>query len=313
MLRLADSWVWDSWYVFDGEKHHAFFLRASRALGDPNRRHSKPYIGHAISTDLTNWDLVQDAIAISDPPAFDSCTTWTGSVVRGDDGFWWMYYTGSSIEQCMKVQTIGAARSPDLLTWEKVSSEALVEADPRYCGMLNSEEGLDQAFRDPWVFKHSDGKWHMLITARSNDKSIEAKQRATIGHAISEDMMSWELQPPLFNGPSGFGQMEVFQVEEVDGQPVLIWCCGPQELTESALAKFGDGGMFSVVGESVLGPFDLSKSVRFDHPSIYAARIVKHQGRWNMIGFRNEESGQFVGELTDPIPVKVAGTGLVPA
>jgi beta-fructofuranosidase len=71
--------------------------------------------------------------------------------------------------------------------------------------------------------------------------------------------------------------------------------------------------MFSVVGESVLGPFDLSKSVRFDHPSIYAARIVKHQGRWNMIGFRNEESGQFVGELTDPIPVKVAGTGLVPA
>jgi beta-fructofuranosidase len=39
-------------------------------------------------------------------------------------------------------------------------------------------------------------------------------------------MMSWELQPPLFNGPSGFGQMEVFQVEEVDGQPVLIWCVG---------------------------------------------------------------------------------------
>jgi beta-fructofuranosidase len=71
--------------------------------------------------------------------------------------------------------------------------------------------------------------------------------------------------------------------------------------------------MFSVVGESVLGPFDTSKAVRFDHPSIYAARIVKHENAWYMIGFRNEENGSFVGELTDPIPVKIVGTGLVTA
>jgi hypothetical protein len=32
-----------------------------------------------------------------------------------------------------------------------------------------------------------------------------------------------------------------------------------------------------------------------------------------MLGFRNEENGQFVGELTDPIPVKITGMGLVPA
>ena len=40
---------------------------------------------------------------------------------------------------------------------------------------------------------------------------------------------------------------------------------------------------------------------------------MRHDGRWNLIGFRDLEDGSFVGELTDPIPVtSVAGTGLVP-
>jgi beta-fructofuranosidase len=153
----------------------------------------------------------------------------------------------------------------------------------------------------------------MLITARSKDAELDLKDRGTLGHAISEDMLNWEVQPGLIEGATGFGQMEVFQVEEVDGQAVLLWCCGEQELSEDSRTKFGTGGMFSVVGESVLGPFDTSKAVRFDHPSIYAARIVKHENAWYMIGFRNEENGSFVGELTDPIPVKIVGTGLVTA
>lgn len=312
-LRLPDSWVWDSWYVFDGENHHAFYLRASRALGDPNRRHRRPYIGHAISSDLRNWTVVQDAIAPSDPPAFDSCTNWTGSVVRGDDGMWWMYYTGTSLENCMFVQTIGAAKSTDLMTWEKVSTQALVSADPNHYAPLDPDRKFDESFRDPWVFKDAEGTWHMLITARSKDSQLDIKDRGTLGHATSKDMLHWEVQPPLTNGPSGFGQMEVFQVEEIDGKAVLLWCCGEQELSAASKSKFGTGGMFSVVGDSPLGPFDLSKAVRFDHPSIYAARIVKHLGEWYMLGFRDLENGNFVGELTDPIPVRLEGTGLVRA
>jgi len=314
MLRLAESWVWDSWFVFDGENHHVFYLRASRALGDPHRRHRQPYIGHAVSKDLKNWSVVQDAIAISDPPAFDSWTTWTGSVVRADDGTWWMYYTGTSREDGGDIQRVGAATSKDLMSWEKISSTALVEADPSFYETLDYDKWHDQAWRDPWVFKHRDGKWHMFITARTNNESFDTRDRGTLGHAISEDMTNWKVQPPLITEPSGFGQLEVFQVEEVDGKAVLLWCCGPDEISGEAKEKFGGlGGMFSVVGESVLGPFDPRNAVRFDHPSIYAARIVKHEGSWHMLGFRNEENGQFIGELTDPIPVKLEGNGLVPA
>jgi beta-fructofuranosidase len=314
MLRLADSWIWDSWFVFDGQNHHVFYLRASRALGDPHRRHRHPYIGHAISKDLKNWTVLQDAIAISDPPAFDSWTTWTGSVVKGDDGLWWMYYTGTSRQDGGDIQRVGAATSKDLLTWEKVSSEALVEADAAHYELLDYDKWHDQAWRDPWVFKHSDGNWHMFITARTNNESFDTRDRGTLGHAISDDMTNWKVQPPLISEPSGFGQLEVFQVEQIDGKAVLLWCCGPDEISASSKEKFGGrGGMFSVIGESVFGPFDPRKAVRFDHESIYAARIVKHEGVWQMIGFRDHEDGKFIGELTDPIPVKIEGNGLVPA
>jgi len=41
MLRLPDSWVWDFWFADTGEAYHVFFLRASRALKDPHRRHRR--------------------------------------------------------------------------------------------------------------------------------------------------------------------------------------------------------------------------------------------------------------------------------
>ena len=97
MLRLPDHWVWDSWYTADDEgRQHAFFLRASRALLDPDRRHLRASIGHAVSADLRDWQLVADALVPADAPAWDDLATWTGSVVRGPDRRWYLFYTGIS-------------------------------------------------------------------------------------------------------------------------------------------------------------------------------------------------------------------------
>ncbi len=311
MLKLQDSWIWDSWYTFDGEYHHAFYLRASRALGNPDRRHRHPFIGHAISKDLKNWQVCADAIAISDSPAFDSWTTWTGSVIRDDSGKWWMFYTGTSREDSGDEQRIGAATSDDLFTWTKISNRAMVEADPVEYEMLDYNKWHDQAWRDPWVFKGDDAEWHMLITARANigDKF----SRGVAGHAVSEDLLNWKVLPPLTKPDGGFGQMEVFQVEEIDGVATLLWCSGPNELTPELRAKHPYGGMFSVTGESKLGPFNIQDAVWFPHKSLYAARVVQHEGKWFMLGFINEVDGEFVGEICDPIEVKIVGKGLLPA
>ena len=100
--------------------------------------------------------MVQDAIAISESPAWDSWTTWTGSVIKGDDGLWWMFYTGTSREDSGDEQRVGAATSTDLMTWTKVENNPLTEADPKWYEMLDYQKWHDQAWRDPWVFKQHD-------------------------------------------------------------------------------------------------------------------------------------------------------------
>ena len=50
VLALADHYVWDSWYVRDGETWHGFFLKAPRSIGDPDLRHWNVSYGHATSS-----------------------------------------------------------------------------------------------------------------------------------------------------------------------------------------------------------------------------------------------------------------------
>ena len=302
MLKLEDKWIWDSWFVFDGERYHAFYLSASRALGDPIRRHRHPIVGHAISDDLTNWTVVRDALIVSDSPAFDSWTTWTGSLVKGDDGRWWMYYTGTSREDGGDVQSVGAAVSDDLLVWEKLGSEALVRADATWYEKLDKTIWHDEAWRDPWVFKR-DGIWHMLVTARSN--SGDPKTRGVIGHATSADMKTWAVQPPLSKPGLDFGQQEVFQYAEVDGVPILLFCCGWRELSEARQNTMGhQDATYSLVVNRDFSDVDFSKARPFLDNPVYAARLVQGKGgEWYLIGFVNEIDGEFVGELSDPIPV----------
>ncbi|MFM6981123.1 MAG: glycosyl hydrolase family 32 [Micrococcales bacterium] len=318
-LKLPGQWVWDSWYAFDGEQHHAFYLQASRALQNPHRRHLNPSVGHAVSTDLKNWTVVADAIYPSQDDAdWDSWTTWTGSVVQDDNGLWWMFYTGNSRATDCKVQTIGAATSKDLMTWTKVEGNPLVTADPRWYAKYIPGGERSEDFRDPWVFRFPDDQstWHMLMTAR--DKNGPSRQDAIMGHATSKNLIDWEMQPPLSIGGQGFGETEVFQFEIVDGVPIVLYCCGPIWLSEARLAAGEIGGIYSLPVSADLSDVDFNRAVLFDgptpgyenakvkpNPALYASRLVKDTaGGWNLIAFRNETlDGEFIGELTDPIPV----------
>ena len=303
-LRLEDKWIWDSWYAFDGERYHAFYLHASRALGDPVRRHRNPIVGHAVSDDLTNWTVVRDALIVSDSPAFDSWTTWTGSVIRDDNGLWWMFYTGTSREDGGDVQTIGAATSTDLMEWTKLSSEPMVSADARWYEKLDKTIWHDEAWRDPWVFRFENdpSTWHMLVTARANHG--DPATRGVLGHATSTDLLNWDVRPPLSSPGQGFGQLEVFQFEVVDGVPVLVFCCGWRELSAERRAEFGErDATYSVAVSADLTEVDFNRAKAFEDPLVYAARIIQGKDGWYLIGFVNEVDGKFVGELCDPVPV----------
>jgi beta-fructofuranosidase len=302
VLRLPDHWVWDSWYAADDEgRHHAFFLRASRALLDPERRHMRASIGHAISDDLRHWQLTADALVPADAPCWDDLATWTGSVVRGPDRRWYMFYTGVSRADDGQIQRIGLAVSADLRTWRRYGSKPLVEADPAWYERLGTPDWYEEAWRDPWVFRDPAGEgWHMLITARVNHGP--AGGRGVIGHAWSDDLLEWEVRPPLTE-PAGFGHLEVPQVAVVDGQPLLMFCTNRAD-------DGPDGRIWIVPGAAVTGPWDMSRARPVPCRDLYAPRLVRDSsGCWQLIGFVWGAHDGFAGELSDPLPVRYTADG----
>jgi beta-fructofuranosidase len=302
-LKLAGQWVWDSWFAFDGELHHAFYLQASRALGDPNRRHRNTSVGHAISKDLTNWTVVRDALAPSESPAADSWTTWTGSIVREDGGSWRMFYTGTSREDAGERQTVCAATSDDLMTWTKVEPAPVVAADSRWYKTL-SAGFANEPFRDPWVCRlPGQAEWTMLTTAGAKD-AASREVEAVMGVAKSVDLVNWQVQPPLGAPGQGFGETEVFQFEIVDGVPIILFCCGPLWLSKERLSAGERGGLYSFAVAPDLSDVDFNRARLFPDTHLYASRLVQDRdGGWNLIAFINEVNGEFVGELCDPVPV----------
>ena len=193
-FRLADHWVWDSWLADDGQDYHLFFLRASRALRDPDRRHRRASIGHAVSADLENWTLLPDALVAGDEPSWDDMATWTGSTVQGHDGRWHLFYTGVSRAEDGLRQRIGSAVSDDLISWERTGAGPL-EADPRWYEKLGEGTWPDEAWRDPFVFYDDDSRqWQMLVTARAATGDPDA--RGVVGHAVSDDLEHWTVRPP---------------------------------------------------------------------------------------------------------------------
>ncbi|MEV0230738.1 hypothetical protein [Nonomuraea sp. NPDC050786] len=305
MLRLDDHWVWDFWLADDGGTYHLYFLKAPKAIGDPDQRHWNVSVGHAVSADLTDWTVLPDALAPSAGPAFDDYTTWTGSIVRADDGTWHMFYTGTSHAERGLKQRIGLATSDDLHTWRKHGTAAILESDPRWYEQLETAQWPDEAWRDPWVFRDPGGDgWHMLITARS--RAGHPDQRGVIGHARSHDLLTWEAQPPLSAPGTGFGHLEVAQVELVDGSPVLLFSCLHTELSEERRLAGERGGVWALEPGDLLGPYDPLKARRLTEESLYSGRVIRDRaGAWVLLAFRHTDDDGFIGEITDPIPVRL--------
>jgi beta-fructofuranosidase len=316
MLRLPDDWVWDSWVADDGETYHLYFLKAPRALEDPSRRHARAVIGHATSTDLVDW-TDRGTTLLPSEAGWDDLALWTGSTVRADDGTWRMFYTALNTHRghVLRDQRVGVVESDDLHHWRRTTDAPALSADGRWYKTLDEDPSASETWRDPFVFRDPGGDgWHMLVTARL--KGTERYDDGVLAHARSQDLVSWEVQPPVSGDPSGFGQIEVPQVRVVDGRPVLVFTCHPEEQSEARKADHGHWCTWSVVGEpggALLGPWDVSRAVPFRaEPTLFAAPLVQRRdGSWVLVGFRNQEpQGIFSFEIIDPVEVSVDGDGL---
>ncbi|MFD5112802.1 glycosyl hydrolase family 32 [Streptomyces sp. NPDC058391] len=314
-FRLDHAWVWDFWFADDGDTFHLYYLHAPKSLGDPELRHRNARIGHATSANLIDWRDHGPVFGPGEPGAFDETATWTGSVLRGPDGVWRMFYTGARfLDTGGNIESIGVAVSADLYTWTKQPGP-IAEADGRWYEKLADSTWPEEAWRDPWVFPDPAGDgWHMLITARANHGP--ADDRGVIGHATSPDLQVWTVRPPLSRVGAGFAHLEVPQIATVDSETVLLFSCDTPRLSAARRKADRVGGVWSVPAPAILGPYPVEEARLVIDESFYSGRLIKDRtGRTVMLAFHNSDADAgFPGSVSDPIHVSWSPDrrGLVP-
>lgn len=314
-IALAEKWIWDFWLARDGDTWHAYFLQADKRLGDPELRHRHVTIGHAVSRNLRDWDHLGTCFGPSAGPAWDDWTTWTGSVLKGPDDVWHLFYTGTSHADSGMQQRIGHATSSDLHTWQRVGSGLALDISGPLYEPYTPGAWHDGAFRDPWVIPNPDGAgWLMYFTARVPGLD-EANAGGSIGLATSEDLNRWTLQPPVYRGGM-FGQMEVPQVLEIDGRWYCLFCTAAEHWSEAYRTINPQSpvcGTHYLVADHPLGPWRLAAGDFFDGAlpcRRYAGRIATTDDGPRFMGFiHTTPEAAFVGAVSDPIPVVVAADG----
>ncbi|NEM92024.1 glycoside hydrolase family 68 protein [Galbitalea soli] len=303
-FALDDHWVWDFWLADDGDLFHMYYLRAPKALADPQLRHRNATIGHATSADLSEWTDLGEVLTPGAPGDFDGTATWTGSVVQAPDGTWRMFYTGSRFLDAAShanIETIGTATSADLHSWTKQAAP-IIRADARWYETLGDSAWPEEAWRDPWVYADPDGRgWHMLVTARA--ASGDERDRGVIGHAVSTDLQTWEVLPPLSSTGAGFSHLEVPQLVQIGEALVLVFSCDSPALAGDRSST--TGGIWATEVGDAAGPFATEHAVLLASEELYSGKIIRRRdGEWVLLAFSNtSDDGGFSGQLGDPMPV----------
>ncbi len=315
VLHLNDKWVWDFWFAHDGDDTHIFYLQAPRSLGNPDLRHWHSAVGHAVSKDLIDWEILPDALHPSgDDSAWDSLTTWTGSIIQHNNS-WYMFYTGTSKAENGVIQRIGLAISDDLMIWSQVETNPIIKIDQRWYELLEKNIWYEQAWRDPWVFEER-GKFHAFITARCREG--QPGERGVIGYACSEDLLEWEVQAPITQ-PGEFAYLEVPQLVEINNRWYLLFSVESERYSEKRCARKGLDvctGTHYMMADDPLGPFfspDKDLLYGDDVGSSYSGKLVQNStGEWMfMAAIQNDPIGEYVGDISDPMTLMITENGFL--
>jgi beta-fructofuranosidase len=152
----------------------------------------------------------------------------------------------------------------------------------------------------------------MFATARANHGSADG--RGVIAHAVSADLSTWEVRPPVFEAGE-FSALEVPQLVHLGGCWRLLFSAFGHDHSAARLARPGvvaEAGTHYLVADDELGPFRLDRDqflVGSPDVQFYAGRVIQHRGAWWFLAWHHAADRRFVGELSEPMPVTVGPGG----
>lgn len=159
-------------------RYHLFYQH------NPNGAfHGTIHWGHAVSDDLIHWQDLPVAIAPT-PNSVDEGGIFSGCIVN-DNGVAKMFYTGVTPDYMVQKQCL-AIGDDDLITWEKFSSNPVIDSLPAV-----SHQTVE--FRDPFVWKEDD-VWYMVLGS-----CIKGVGGAAFLYR-SDDLENWQYLNPLMVG-----------------------------------------------------------------------------------------------------------------
>lgn len=199
--------------------------------------------GHAVSDDLIKWEYLPAAMAPDEK--YDDAGCFSGSAITLDDGRQLLMYTGCSASdidnegkwaqtQCLAVSTE---------TEDGTTEYVKFEGNPVITGKDLPEGGDTYEFRDPYIWRASDGTFRAVV-ANANQAEGRAPQ---ICIYKSPDAFSWEFANILFEDWRHLGVMwECPNFFPLDGRQILI--ASPMDMeTEEA-----DGSIRFPKGNNVI-------------------------------------------------------------
>jgi hypothetical protein len=191
---LGDPWL----YCKDGT-WHLFYLR--NPAGRPGEDwHPWESIGHAVSSNLLDWQEAEGIPLKSDNPSdWDAGVNLSGNIFEFGTGYA-ITYGGIKDD----IQRIGILTSDDLYHWKKLPqnpvlvTSGLYEYDPAQTLTKTVE------FRDASVRRLLDGTYEAIFCGRANSGPFQT--RGAVGRAVSRDAITWTFVAPLvhpgcFNAP----------------------------------------------------------------------------------------------------------------
>ncbi|GAC1360324.1 MAG: hypothetical protein NVS2B12_02890 [Ktedonobacteraceae bacterium] len=279
MLLHPSKHVGDAWYYVKEDIMHCFYLKTPTGQDLTTRGG----IGHAISTDLARWDILDLALTGNEAGRDDEVHSAIGSVLYYADRYWLAYTASMSIISKSEA-TVCLAVSDDLLRWEKVAYNPVTRIDPLYyqrhepqIQYKRQEQQNQQSIHwcNPFLFYYDEWVYHYVCASR---KSGPSEWRGTLGLARTQDMVKWQVLPPPILEPI-LQSIDVPQLYHNNGLFYLVFFAHAHHFSRDfAFEHRSDltSTMYSMVSPTPFGPFRMIGSGRIV-PANLSLQIVAAQ------------------------------------
>lgn len=256
--------------------------------------------GHAVSRDMLHWKYLPAAMAPDTKADHIGC--FSGSAVETAEGKHLLMYTGVHRKEmdggCQERQTQCLALG-DGITYEKWKNNPVLTED-------DLPEGFSPVdFRDPKLWRESDGSYACVVGNRTDDGS------GAVLLFRSPDGLSWHFNSVLDRCRNEYGKMwecpDFFPLGE---QYVIV--VSPQEMQAKDLEFYGGDGTMFLVGryDREKGKFVRDVVQAIDHGTDFYApqTVLTPDGRRVMVGWLQNwgtsgfvpEGARWHGQLTLP-------------